>query len=421
MDYKEVNNGDFERKPPKKKLPKVLIIVLILILTNFATFILAIKLPINGTVRISKEAYDEISKFDKLFVVKNNIDTFYDGKIDETAMIDAAIKGMTNSLGDPYTVYMDKEEYEKFNGETSGTYVGIGIQLDVKDNKIVVVAPFDGSPAKDAGIVSGDIIEKVDGKKVDGKKLTEAISMMRGKEDTEVVLTIKRNTKAAFDVKLKRKEIPLITVKGEMIDGSIGYVQISIFDEHTSDQFKDEIDKLKKQGMKGMILDLRQNPGGWLTECINITSNFLQKDKLIVSTKDKNGNEEKLYSKGGELIGLPLVVLVDEGSASASEIFSGAIRDYKVGTLIGTKTFGKGIVQSVLDKSKFGFGDGTALKVTTSKYYTPNGENIHHIGIKPDITVQYPKELLGKTYERSKDPQFNTGLKEIREKIKSNQ
>ena len=203
-----------------------------------------------------------------------------------------------------------------------------------------------------------------------------------------------------------------------MLDNETGYVQISVFDEHTDKQFNKEIEKLKQQGMKGLIVDLRQNPGGWLTQCVDVTSNFLPKDKLIVSNKNKYGEEEKYYSKGGSLIGTPLVVLVDDGTASASEIFSGAVRDYKIGTLVGVKTFGKGVVQTVLDDRKFGFGDGTALKITTSKYYTPNGENIQHKGIKPDIEVEYPKELLGKPYDSSKDPQLKKAQEVLKQKMK---
>ncbi|WMJ82487.1 S41 family peptidase [Clostridium sp. MB40-C1] len=401
-----------------RKSSWILIIVLIIIITNLITFMITFKIPIKGTVRISEDSYNEILKFKKMFIVKDNINKYYAGKVDEKVLIDGSIKGMTESLNDPYTVYMNEEEYKAFSTETGGNYVGLGIQVDVKDNKIIVVAPFEGSPAKEAGILSGDVIEKVDGNKVSGKELDKAISMMKGKKNSSVVLTIKRGKQAPFDVKVRRDVITLTTVKGKMLDSNTAYLQITVFDEHTGDQFNKEIDKLKKQGMKGLILDLRQNPGGWLTQCIDVTSNFIPKGKAIVSTKDKYGYEEKFSSKGGNLIGMPLVVLIDEGTASASEIFSGVVRDYKIGTLIGTKTFGKGIVQSVLDKRKYGFGDGTALKVTTSKYYTPNGENIHHIGIKPDIQVEYPKELLGKPYDRSKDPQFNKALEVMKQKLK---
>ncbi|MCY6354555.1 S41 family peptidase [Clostridium sp. ZS2-4] len=420
MDHKEINN-DYNKNKSKdnsKKNPKILIVAVIVILTNLTTFIAATRVPIKGTMRISKQTYDEISKFNKMFIIKDNLEKYYDGKIDEEALVNGAIKGMTESLNDPYTIYMNQEDYKNFNVQTEGNYVGIGIQIDVKDNKIVVVAPFEDSPAKKVGIMTGDIIEKVNSNQVSGKEVDKAISMIKGEKNTYVVLTVRRGNEQPRDIKVKRDVITLTTVKGEMLDEKIAYIQITTFDEHTADQFDKETSKLKKQGMKGIILDLRQNPGGWLTQCNKVTSNFLQKGKLIVSTKDKNGNEEKFFSEGGNLIGVPLVVLTDGGTASASEIFSGAVRDYKLGTLVGTKTFGKGIVQSVLDKRKYGFGDGTALKVTTSKYYTPNGENIHHIGIKPNIEVKYPEELLKKSYDRNTDPQFNKALQIIKEKMK---
>lgn len=357
-------------------------------------------------------------KFNKLFIVKENLDQFYDGKIDEKALVDGAIKGMTETLNDPYTVYMNAEEYKDFSTQTEGNYVGLGLQVGVKDDKVVVIAPFEDSPAKKAGILSGDVIEKVDGNKVIGKEYEKAVSMMKGEKNTYVTLTISREGKGTFEVKVKREEITLITVTGEMADDKVGYVQITVFDEHTDTQFNKVVADLKKKGMEAMILDLRQNPGGWLTQAINITSKFVPKNKVIVSTEDKNGNKEEYKSKGGDLIGMPLVVLTDGGTASASEIFSGAVRDYNIGTLVGENTFGKGVVQSVLYEKRYGFGDGTALKVTTSRYYTPKGENIHHKGIKPNIEVKYPKELSEKPYNKKTDPQFIKALEVIKGKIK---
>ncbi|WP_415875154.1 S41 family peptidase [Clostridium sp.] len=413
-----MNDSNGKIKSRDSKIIWILIGVLILILTNFATYIIGTRMPIKGTRRISEKTYENLVQFNKLFIVKENLNHFYDGKIDEEALVDGAIKGMTESLKDPYTVYMNAKEFKEFSTETEGNYVGLGLQVAVKDDKVVVIAPFEDSPAKKAGILSGDIIEKVDGKEVTGKEYEKAVAMMRGEKNTYVTLTITREGKGTFDVKVKREEITLTTVTGEMIDNGIGYVQITMFDEHTDEQFNKVTKDLKKKGMKAMVLDLRQNPGGWLTQSINITSQFVPKDKVIVSTEDKNGNKEEYKSKGGDLIGMPLVVLTDGGTASASEIFSGAIRDYNLGTLVGENTFGKGIVQSVLYEKKYGFGDGTALKVTTSKYYTPKGENIHHKGIKPNIEVKYPKELSEKPYDKKTDPQFIKALEVIKEKVK---
>ncbi|WP_048591960.1 S41 family peptidase [Clostridium massiliodielmoense] len=418
MEQRDVNDSERILKDKKSKRGWWLIVVLILILTNFITYIVGTRLPFKGTRRISEKTYDEVAKFQKLFIVKKNLESFYDGTIDDKALLDGAVKGMTESLKDPYTVYMNEKDYKDFTTQVEGNYVGLGIQIGVKDNKVVVVAVFDNSPAKEAGVLPKDIIEKVDAERVIAKEYDKAVNKMKGKKGTYASLTLSREGKGTFDLKVKRDEIISTSSKGEMVSNKIGYVQISVFDEHTYDQFSETVKKLTKSGMKGMILDLRQNPGGWLTQAVDITSQFVPKNKVLVSTEDKYKNKEEYKSKGGNLIGMPLVVLIDGGTASASEVFSGAIRDYGIGTLIGEKTFGKGIVQSVLYQRKLGFGDGTALKVTTSKYYTPKGENIHHKGIKPDIEVKYPEELLKKPYNRKDDPQFKKAMEVIGEKVK---
>ena len=198
-----------------------------------------------------------------------------------------------------------------------------------------------------------------------------------------------------------------------MIDNNIGYIQVSMFDENTSKNFKNALDNLKDNGMKSLILDLRGNPGGLLDECINMASNFIDKGKVVVSTVDKYKNKKEYKSKGGNFIGLPLTILVDEGSASASEVFLGAMKDYNAATSIGKKTFGKGVVQTIIET-----GDDTALKVTISKYYSPKGINIDHKGITPDIVIDYPDELRKKEYDRKLDPQLNKALNIAKSKIK---
>jgi len=197
-----------------------------------------------------------------------------------------------------------------------------------------------------------------------------------------------------------------------MIDSQVGLITVTMFDNNTAQNFKKKLDELKGKGMKSLIIDLRGNPGGLLNECVDMASNFIEKDKVIVSTIDKYNSKKEYKSTGGDYVGLPMTILTDQGSASASEIFSGAMRDYKIGTLVGTTTYGKGVVQTILD-----IGDGTALKVTISKYYTPNGENINKIGIKPDVQVVYPDSLLSQAYDRSKDPQFTKALEIAKSKI----
>lgn len=417
--FKNVNYTVENRK--KKRIKLIVWIIVLVVVTNaitlFASTQISLRIP-NGKVIMGRDAYEQVSKFQKLFLVRNKLMEYYDGKISDDVLVEGAIKGMTNSLGDPYTVFMNKKEYTDFSTQTEGAYTGLGLQVGVKEDNIVVIAPFDASPAKKAGIQPGDIIEKVNGIAVTGKELDKAVTMMKGKAGEAVKLTLNRKDKGLIDLSVTRAKIDLVTVKGEMLSDNVGYIQLMMFDENTAKNFENKLSDLQSKGMKSLIVDIRGNPGGLLTQCVDLTSNFVPKGKVIVSTIDKNKKELEYKSNGGIAIGMPLTVLTDEGSASASEIFAGAVRDYKVGTLVGEKTFGKGIVQSMLYRSADGFDDGTALKVTISKYYTPNGENIHHIGIKPEVAVVYPKALKEKTYDRKLDPQFNKALEIAKSKIK---
>ncbi|MCX0379836.1 S41 family peptidase [Clostridium perfringens] len=376
-------------------------------------------LPITSVsaVQSSLEKVNDTENFKKVLEIREMLYRWYDGEIDDSKLAEGAIKGMVSSLGDQYTYYMNGKEFSDFKEKSQGNYMGIGIQVAAKDGKIVVISPIQGGPAEKAGIKTGDIILKVNGEPVSGNELDKAVSMMKGTTKENIKLTLYREGKGEFDVDVMRDVIKTVNVKSEMIDGDIGYIEVLAFDEGTAKDFETQLKALEDKGMKGLILDLRGNPGGFMKECVDLVSNFVPKDKVIVSTIDKYGNKEESVSKGGIAQGMPLVVLIDGGTASASEIVAGAIRDYDLGTLVGTTSFGKGIVQVVLDK----IGqekDGTALKVTISKYYTPNGENIHKKGIGPDVTVEYPKELKEKTYSRSTDPQFEKALEIIQEKIK---
>ncbi len=418
MDNEEVKEP---RKKNKGRWKWVVLVAAILIVTNFAAFFVGTKAAMaipgmgvsNKDIAKSLEGINDVSKFKKLFQVRDVLYKLYDGEIDEDALVEGAIKGMTNSLNDPYTVFMNKKEFSDFNEKNEGNYVGVGLQVAAKDEDIVVIAVFAGSPAEKAGIKPGDKIKKVADTDVSGKDLEKAVALMKnGKVKERVDITLDREGKGLYTTEVYRDTIVMQTVAGEMIDGNIGYIQISMFDEHTGDAFTEKLQELKDSGAKGIVLDLRQNPGGLLKECINVVSNFVEKDKIITSTIDKYDKKTPYNSKGGIAIGMPLVVLTDENTASASEIVAGAVRDYKIGTLIGTTTFGKGVVQTVLEMD-----EGTGLKVTISKYYTPNGENIHKKGIAPDIEVTIPKELQEKGLTRSNDPQFNKALEVIKDKI----
>lgn len=381
---------------------------------KWITWTLVILIVTNTLTLFGTRMYiSKTADFAKLFEIRSELYKYYDGTIDEAALEEGAIKGMTSALNDPYTVFMNKKEYDQFNTQTEGNYSGVGLQVQAKDDSIVVVDVFEDSPSKKAGVLPKDIIEKVEGTDVTGKELEKAVSLMKGKEGTEVTLTLYREGKGNFDVKLKRAKINLVTVKGEILGDNVGYIQVTMFDENTAKNFTSKLKDLQDKGIKSLIVDLRGNPGGLLDECVDMVSNFVPSNKVIVSTVDKYKNKKEYKSKGGIAIGLPLTILTNEGTASASEIFSGAVRDYKIGTLVGKKTFGKGVVQTMLDT-----GEGTALKVTVSKYYTPNGENIHHTGIKPDIEVEYPDDLRQKAYDRNTDPQFSKALEIAKSKIK---
>ncbi|MBV4416884.1 S41 family peptidase [Clostridium tyrobutyricum] len=389
-----------------KKKKWIFGIVFIIIATNIATMF--------GTYSFWQiREGNAISKFEKIFEVRNTLYKYYDGKIDDSVLLEGALKGMTSSLKDPYTVFMNKKEFNDFNTETEGNYSGIGIQVASKDNKIQIQQVFEDSPSKKAGLMTNDIIEKVNGIAVNGNELEKAVSIMKGKEGTEVKLTIFRKNKGSFDVKVKRAKVNMVTVTGEIVDNNVGYIQVSMFDENTAKNFKKELTLLKSKGMKSLIIDLRDNPGGVLDQCVSMVSNFLPSGKVVVSTIDKYNNKKEYKSEGGNFYNMPITVLTNGNSASASEIFSGAIRDYKLGTLVGEKTFGKGVVQTMFDT-----GEGTALKVTISKYYTPSGENIHKKGIKPNVQVVYPDSLKNKPYDRNSDPQFIKALQIAESKIK---
>ena len=414
-----------ENKKYKGKRKKTFIIVgliIVFILSNFMFFYIGNLFAFNGLslISVSEDVAKDISeikdvkKYELLFQVRDALLTKYDGELDDNSLLEAAIKGMTQSVNDPYTVFMNASEYKAFEDQIEGHFVGIGAQLGIKDDKITVVSPIEGSPAEKAGLKAGDVILKVDGNEITEPNLDKTIATIRGEKGQEVTLTVLREGSEYLDISIVRDEIKVVSVKGEIIDGNIGYIRISSFDEDVAKDFKNKIVELKSQGMKGMILDLRGNPGGSLSEAVNVASQFIPKGKVVTYTIDKYDKKQEAKSVGGEAEGMPLVILIDGGSASASEVVTGALRDYEAGTIIGTTSFGKGIVQQLIE-----FKDGNGgLKVTTSKYYTPNGENIHKIGIKPDIEVEIPKDILEKEYDRSIDPQFNKGLEVIKEKIK---
>lgn len=332
---------------------------------------------------------DVVKKVDDIYTMIDEL-FYFEDQVDTDKMRDKIYAAVMDSLDDPYSVYYTEEEFAALFEDSEGVYYGIGsyVTMDEVTNLPMLSGVFPGSPAQDAGLRDGDFIYEVDGASVAGLSLTEVTDLIKGPKGTDVVLTIIRDGETDYlYVTVTRDEIETPTVTHEMYDNNIGYLQITEFDDVTVSQFEEAYADLQSQGMKGMILDLRSNPGGNLDTVVSICEDILPAG-IITYTVDKNGKREEYKGKGKTPIDIPLVVLVNGYSASASELMTGAIRDYGVGTIMGTNTFGKGIVQNILS-----LGDGTGIKITTSSYFTPNGECIHKKGIAPDIEVEFDSEL----------------------------
>ena len=333
----------------------------------------------------------------KLQALEGVIDEYYYlDMVSDEELQTGIYRGLMDALGDPYTVYYSAEELTTFMEQTEGTYYGIGAYMtqDLETTLPMITGVMSGAPAEVSGLRANDLIYEVDGVSVYGMSLEHAISLIKGPEDTEVTLTIAREDADGFlDVTLTRARVETPTVTLEMMDNDIAYIEIVEFDSVSVDQFADALATAKASGMKGMILDLRGNPGGSLDAVVDMARMILP-EGMVVYTENKKGDREEYTCDGKRQLKVPLVVLVDGNSASAAEIMSGAIKDYGLGTLVGTTTFGKGIVQQIVP-----FKDGSAVKITTSAYYTPNGHNIHGTGIEPDVVCEFD----GEAYYGSED------------------
>ncbi len=351
----------------------------------------------------------------KLNLIDKVLDSFYFDDVDDEQVLDNICKAYVNSYGDKYTTYYTAEEYAKFNEANSGEYCGIGVVVRKNDDgNILVVEPYDGSPGKEAGIRKNDVIISVNGEAIADKDLSNIVARIKGKEGTTVDVGIKREgVDDTINMTITRRKVEVKTVTYEMLENSIGYISIDEFDKVTAQQFKNGYDDLKSQGMKGLIVDIRSNPGGLLSTVIDMLDEILP-DGLILYTEDKYGKRVEYNGTNPNVADVPIAVLVDGGSASASEIFAGAIQDYGIGTIIGTQTFGKGIVQETRRMS-----DGSAIKFTISKYYTPKAQDIHGRGITPDVVVELSEEFKNLTeYDEKKDNQLQTAISVLQEKIK---
>lgn len=342
------------------------------------------------------------------------LDAQYVDSFDRDYAIESMYAGLVYGVGDPYTSYLDRKTLTSFMEQTEGTYAGIGIVVSIADdNRITVVTPFEGYPGAKAGILPGDKIIRVNDSDVSGDVYEEAIAMLKGMPGTSVNVTIYRESEnRTFELTVMREQIDIPTVSHKMLDNRVGYIRITNFDRVTYNQFLTAYEDLKKQNMRGLIIDLRNNPGGLLNIVTDMT-NLLVPEGYIVYTEDKSGKREYTYSDD-TYIEIPLVLIVNGNSASASEVMAGAVKDMGVGELVGTQTFGKGLVQNLFD-----LRDGTALKITIAKYYTPSGVCINGEGITPDHIIDMPNELTTKISSLSleEDPQLQKALEVVLGKI----
>lgn len=361
-------------------------------------------------VVVNERIQQKMNKIAKL------IDEYYYESVDTEDMEDYLYRGLLAGTGDLYSTYYSKKELDQFVEDASGSYSGIGVtmQYDSAKQMVKIVKVNEKGPAKKAGIKEGDYIYKVEGEVVvlENANTTDLVSKVRGEEGTKVRMTMLRGDDAEeIEVEVERKQLEVETVLSQMLEEKIGYIQITEFEGLTSQQFDAALQGLEDEGAKALIVDLRGNPGGQVDSVTEIAENFLP-EGIITYMEDKYGNRKEYTCNGEQIWDKPLVVLMDGNSASASEILAGAIRDHGVGTLIGTKSYGKGIVQQTID-----LGDGTAIKLTFAKYYTPKGENIHKKGIEPDVEVEYEAPAEGEEYKIEEDNQVAVAVKELKKQM----
>lgn len=366
----------------------------------------------GDTSAVTKEVMNKMKKIEA--VIDNY---YYQEETDKSLLIEDAYKGMMASLGDPYSTYYSEDELTEIMQESEGIYYGIGayVSLDLKTGYAQISGVIDGTPAQEAQLQEGDLIYEVDGETAYGLELTEVVRMIKGEENTTVHLTLVREGETDYvETDVVRRRIVSPTVNYEMLEDQMGYIQITEFDDVTADQFAEALAVLREQGMKGLILDIRSNPGGNLTTVVAIAKMLLP-EGMIVYTEDRNGNRDEYICDGKREFKQPLVVLINGYSASASEILAGAIQDYGIGTLLGTTTYGKGIVQQIISLK-----DGSAVKLTISSYYTPKGRNIHGIGIEPDEVCEFDGETYYNGGEKY-DNQLERAKELLKEKMEAQQ
>lgn len=382
----------------EKKNYKVYKIIMLMVLVAFITFLIT-------TIGMQEYFYGNNNKEGNDAIVSdlNNfrkiIDKYYLGEVDEEKLKEGAIKGYIKGLEDPYTEYISKEDMQDYLEDTMGNFVGIGIYMvkDTQTNKIMVLSPIKNSPAEKAGIQPGDYIVKINDVEYTGEQMTEASNKIKGEEGSTVKLEILREDET-LTFEIKRENIKVNPVEGKVLENNIGYIAFSSFDQETAEDFKKEYEELSKQGIKSLIVDLRNNGGGIVSVALEIADYFTPKDSVLLYEVDKNNNEEIEKSKNDPIINMPVILLTNENTASSSEILAGALQDLGIAKIVGTKTYGKGVIQEVLS-----LPDGSGIKITSEKYLTPNKREINKVGIQPDVEVELPETVTNILNVEEKD------------------
>lgn len=393
-----------------EKAQKIYKLVMLVVLTAVITFMITSLVMYNvvgkNSIKYVTVSGDSSSLAKTFTYLKNFIEKNYIGDLDEQKMLQEAIKGYVKGLGDEYSEYITSDEMKGFMEDTNGRYVGIGIYIanNTQTNQILVLMPMEGSPAQEAGIQSGDIIVKINGEEYKGDQLTEASNKMKGEEGSKVKLEILREDET-IEIEVERKNIKVNHIESEMLSNQIGYLQLSTFDDGTAEEFKAKYEELQKQGAKSLIIDLRNNGGGIVKEATDIADMMIEKGKTLLITSSKNEEEEITKAQKDRSITIPVVVLVNKNSASASEILAAALKESDNAKIVGEKTYGKGVIQTIYTLS-----DGSGLKLTTNEYFTPNHNVINKIGITPDIEVSLPEGRTMYTVEQDEDTQLQKAI-----------
>lgn len=380
-----MENQDQTTKPAGRYLRikpfTFLMLVFVVILLTAGLTIFALTFGEEKVVEVKVPV--ERQEFAQLYDAFDELKKQYYVEVDEEKLVEGAVNGMVDALDDPYSDFMTKKEAEEFNESLSGSFQGIGAEVQDRNGQITIVSPIKNSPAERAGLLPNDIIVEVDGKNIEGKTTTEAVSMIRGEKGTEVKLLIKRGEASPMTVTIKRDDIPLETVYGEMLPNGIAHVQITSFSETTKDELVAILDSL--EGLKGIVLDMRQNPGGYLDQAYAIANLFLEDGKPVYQIQLRKGEPQIKYAKGPKIYDVPVTVVVDEGSASASEIVAAALQESADAKVVGVQSFGKGTMQTVEE-----YKDGSSLKFTQGKWLTPKGNWINEKGVTPNVEAKLP-------------------------------